>query len=77
MRRIMSRELSIGPGHDDALGFCRPDVIDPLVVTEQYGTDAIRLAFLMSAAPGTDIVLSTDRMESTRAFADRSWNPVS
>jgi valyl-tRNA synthetase len=50
------------------------NTIDPLVVTEKYGTDAVRLALLMGAAPGTDIVLSEERMESTRAFANKIWN---
>ncbi len=34
------------------------NVIDPLVVTEKYGTDAVRMALLHGAAPGTDIVLT-------------------
>ncbi len=52
----------------------RGNVIDPLVVTTQFGTDAVRMALLMGAAPGTDIVLSADRMESTRNFANKIWN---
>jgi len=52
----------------------RGNVIDPLEVTEKYGTDAIRMALLQGAAPGTDIVLSTERMESARAFANKIWN---
>jgi valyl-tRNA synthetase len=50
------------------------NVIDPLVVTEKYGTDAVRMALLTGAAPGTDIVFSTDRIESSRAFANKIWN---
>jgi valyl-tRNA synthetase len=50
------------------------NVIDPLVVTEQYGTDAVRMALLMGAAPGTDIVFSNERIESARAFANKIWN---
>ncbi len=50
------------------------NVIDPLVVTEQYGTDAVRMALLSGAAPGTDIVFSQDRIESARAFANKIWN---
>ncbi len=50
------------------------NVIDPLVVTEQYGTDAVRMALLTGAAPGTDIVFSPDRLESSRAFANKIWN---
>jgi valyl-tRNA synthetase len=50
------------------------NVIDPLVVTPKYGTDAVRMALLMGAAPGTDIVLTPERMESARNFANKIWN---
>jgi len=50
------------------------NVIDPLVVTEKYGTDAVRMSLLQGAAPGTDIVLTEERMESSRAFANKIWN---
>ena len=50
------------------------NVIDPLVVTEKYGTDAVRMALLTGAAPGTDIVFTVDRIESARAFANKIWN---
>jgi valyl-tRNA synthetase len=50
------------------------NVVDPLVVTEKYGTDAVRMALLQGAAPGTDIVLTEERMESSRAFANKIWN---
>jgi Valyl-tRNA synthetase len=50
------------------------NVIDPLEVTEKYGTDAVRMALLQGAAPGTDIVLTEERMASSRAFANKIWN---
>ncbi|MCC7175142.1 MAG: valine--tRNA ligase [Bryobacterales bacterium] len=52
----------------------RDNVIDPLVVTEKYGTDAVRMSLLLGAAPGTDIVLTEERMASARAFANKIWN---
>jgi valyl-tRNA synthetase len=52
----------------------RGNTIDPLEVTEKYGTDAVRMALLQGAAPGTDIVLTEERMESSRAFANKIWN---
>ncbi len=52
----------------------RGNVIDPLEVTEKYGTDAVRMALLLGAAPGTDIVLTDERMSSARAFANKIWN---
>lgn len=50
------------------------NVIDPLQVMEQYGTDALRVALLGSAATGADIALKTDRIEAGRAFANKIWN---
>jgi valyl-tRNA synthetase len=52
----------------------RGNTIDPLIVTEKYGTDAVRMALLQGAALGTDIVLTEERMESSRAFANKIWN---
>ncbi|MDQ6705759.1 MAG: valine--tRNA ligase, partial [Acidobacteriota bacterium] len=52
----------------------RGNTIDPLIVTEQYGTDAVRMALMTAAAPGTDIVFTQERMESARAFANKIWN---
>jgi valyl-tRNA synthetase len=50
------------------------NVIDPLEVTEQYGTDAVRMALMRGAAPGTDIAIGVDNFESARAFANKIWN---
>jgi len=50
------------------------NTVDPIIVTEQYGTDAVRMALLTAAAPGTDIVFTPERMESARAFANKIWN---
>ncbi len=52
----------------------RGNVIDPLVVTEKYGTDAVRMSLLQGAAPGTDIVSTEERMQTARAFANKIWN---
>jgi valyl-tRNA synthetase len=50
------------------------NTIDPLVINEKYGTDAVRFALLISAAPGGDIALSEDRIASCRNFANKIWN---
>ncbi|MCX6632985.1 MAG: valine--tRNA ligase, partial [Candidatus Solibacter sp.] len=52
----------------------RGNTIDPLEVTEKHGTDAVRLALLQGAAPGTDIVFTEERVVSARAFANKIWN---
>ncbi len=48
--------------------------VDPLQMTRQYGTDALRYMLASMAAPGTDIALSEDRILGARAFANKIWN---
>ncbi len=48
--------------------------LDPVQLNEQYGTDAMRFCLASMAAPGTDIVLSDDRLASSRNFANKIWN---
>ncbi|MBI3485105.1 MAG: class I tRNA ligase family protein, partial [Acidobacteria bacterium] len=52
----------------------RGNVVDPLEIIEKHGTDALRFALAVMAAPGTDIALSEDRILSYRAFANKIWN---
>jgi valyl-tRNA synthetase len=48
--------------------------LDPVALNQQYGTDAIRFCLTSMAAPGTDIILSNDRLLGARAFANKIWN---
>ena len=48
--------------------------LDPVALNEQYGTDAMRYCLASMAAPGTDIVLSEDRLTGARNFANKIWN---
>jgi valyl-tRNA synthetase len=48
--------------------------LDPVKLNRQYGTDAMRFCLASMAAPGTDIVLSDDRLASARNFANKIWN---
>jgi valyl-tRNA synthetase len=48
--------------------------LDPVVLNQQYGTDAMRFCLASMAAPGTDIVLTDDRLAGARNFANKIWN---
>jgi valyl-tRNA synthetase len=48
--------------------------LDPVVLNQKYGTDAMRFCLASMAAPGTDIVLSDDRLAGARNFANKIWN---
>ncbi|HTY26065.1 MAG TPA: valine--tRNA ligase [Desulfomonilaceae bacterium] len=50
------------------------NVIDPLVVMENFGTDAFRFTLAALAAQGRDIRLSESRIEGYRNFMNKIWN---
>jgi valyl-tRNA synthetase len=52
----------------------RGNVIDPLTVIDEYGTDAFRFTLAAFAAQGRDIKLAEDRIAGYRNFANKIWN---
>ena len=50
------------------------NVIDPLDIMDQYGTDAFRFSLAAFAAMGRDVRLSEERIAGYRNFANKVWN---
>src|SRR5215831_1076432 len=50
------------------------NVIDPLHVMEEFGTDALRFTLASMASPGRDLKLAEERIEGYRNFANKIWN---
>ncbi len=50
------------------------NVLDPLDLIKEYGTDALRFSLLTGGTPGNDMKLSLTRMEANRNFANKIWN---
>jgi len=50
------------------------NVIDPLHVMDQFGTDALRFTLASMASPGRDLKLAEERIEGYRNFANKIWN---
>lgn len=50
------------------------NVINPLDLTEKYGTDAFRIAMIIGNTPGTSLALAEDRIRGYKNFANKVWN---
>jgi len=50
------------------------NVVDPLIVMDDYGTDALRFTLLVGSTPGNDTNLSLKKVEANRNFANKVWN---
>ena len=48
--------------------------IDPLVMIDKYGADALRFALIQQAGKGQDIRFSESRVEAIRNFSNKIWN---
>jgi valyl-tRNA synthetase len=50
------------------------NVIDPLGVMDDLGTDALRFTLLVGSTPGQDMNLAISKVEANRNFANKVWN---
>ncbi len=52
----------------------RGNIIDPLEIIEEFGTDSLRFTLTAMAAQGRDVRLSTERIAGYRNFCNKIWN---
>jgi valyl-tRNA synthetase len=50
------------------------NVVDPIEVMDQFGTDALRFTLATSSTPGNDMKLVPERIVGNRNFANKIWN---
>ena len=48
--------------------------IDPLMIIEKYGADALRFALATGNSPGNDMRFSDEKIEASRNFSNKIWN---
>jgi len=50
------------------------NVVNPMVLVEKYGADALRMALVMSTTPGNDSNVGEARVRGMRNFSNKIWN---
>ena len=48
--------------------------IDPLLMSEKYGTDALRMSLIIGNGPGNDTRMSEDKVRGYKNFSNKIWN---
>ena len=60
--------------HGQKMSKSKGNVVDPLIVMDEMGTDALRFTLLVGSTPGSDVNLSLKKVEANRNFANKIWN---
>ncbi|MBT3315627.1 MAG: valine--tRNA ligase [Anaerolineae bacterium] len=60
--------------HGKKMSKTKGNVIDPLIVMDDLGTDALRFTLLVGSTPGKNSNLSLKKVEANRNFANKIWN---
>ncbi len=61
-------------GKGQKMSKSKGNVINPLKMIDQYGTDALRFALVFGTAAGNDQALAEDKIRGMRNFANKLWN---
>jgi valyl-tRNA synthetase len=60
--------------HGQKMSKTKGNVIDPLTVMDEFGTDALRFTLLVGSTPGNDTNVGVKKVEANRNFANKIWN---
>ncbi len=78
METVPFRDVYVHPlvrdEHGAKMSKSKGNVVDPLDIMNQYGTDALRFTLASLAVQGRDIKLSNQRIEGYRNFTTKLWN---
>ncbi len=60
--------------HGQKMSKSKGNVVDPIDVMNDMGTDAVRFTMLVGSTPGVNTNLSLQKVEANRNFANKVWN---
>ena len=64
----------VNDAHGKKMSKSKGNVMNPLDMTEKYGTDAVRMALIVGNPAGSDMALSEDKIRGYRNFSTKMWN---
>ena len=64
----------VNDAHGKKMSKSKGNVVNPLTLTEKYGTDALRMALIVGNTPGTDLALQEDKVKAYKLFSNKIWN---
>jgi len=65
---------SVNDAQGKKMSKSKGNVINPLDITQQYGTDALRLSLTIGVTPGIGGSLSEEKTQGYRNFCNKLWN---
>ncbi len=78
MDEVPFSEVFINPLVNDASGQkmskSKGNVVDPVEIINQYGSDILRFTLLSLTTPGKNLLLGDDKIEGSKNFANKLWN---
>jgi valyl-tRNA synthetase len=60
--------------HGKKMSKSKGNVVNPLDLTQKYGSDALRMALVVGNPAGSDLSLSEDKVRGYRNFSTKVWN---
>jgi len=60
--------------HGQKMSKTKGNVIDPIEVMDEMGTDALRFTMLVGSTPGNNTNISLEKVKANRNFANKVWN---
>ncbi len=60
--------------HGKKMSKSKGNVISPLEISTEYGTDALRMGLIVNNAPGVDMNLDPKKVGAYKKFANKVWN---
>ena len=64
----------VNDGKGQKMSKSKGNVMSPLELSAEFGTDALRMALIVGNAPGTDLALAKDKIKAYKHFANKLWN---